>query len=52
MLPGILLVSSPFLISPRAPTTTGFVISIIIIIIIIIINIEMKRSLWNEMTCK
>ena len=50
MLPGILLVSSPFLISPRAPTTTGFVI--IIIIIIIIINIEMKRSLWNEMTCK
>ena len=51
MLPGILLVSSPFLISPRAPTTTGFVI-IIIIIIIIIINIEMKRSLWNEMTCK
>ena len=49
MLPGILLVSSPFLISPRAPTTTGFVIIIIIIIIIII---EMKRSLWNEMTCK
>ena len=48
MLPGILLVSSPFLISPRAPTTTGFVIIIIIIIIII----EMKRSLWNEMTCK
>ena len=47
MLPGILLVSSPFLISPRAPTTTGFVIIIIIIIII-----EMKRSLWNEMTCK
>ena len=48
MLPGILLVSSPFLISPRAPTTIGFVIIIIIIIIIF----EMKRSLSNEMTCK